>query len=193
MALSDKERFAIIQGGDQSAFEAVFREHYAALCGFARRLVDDPAVSEELVQDLFVQLWEKRETLSLETSLRSYLFTATRNSCLNHLKHLQVRVRHEDHVKLQALPLADDPSEVLQAAELQARLRLAIDELPDRCGEIFKMSRFEGLKYDEIAERLNLSPRTVEVQIGKALRLLREALADWLPMLIACLGWEYFF
>lgn len=182
----------MIQGGDQSAFESLFREHYAALCGFARKLVVDPAVSEELVQDLFVQLWEKKATLSPEISLRSYLFTATRNSCLNHLKHVAVRSRHEDHVRQQPPGLAADPSEAVQLAELQSRLGLAIDALPDRCGEIFKMSRFEGLKYDEIAERLQLSPRTVEVQIGKALRLLRDALAEWLPVLVAWLGAEFF-
>lgn len=182
----------MIQDGDQSAFESLFREHYGALCGFARRLVGDTAVAEELVQDLFVQLWEKRATLSPEISLRSYLFTATRNSCLNHLKHVAVRGRHEDHVRQQPQGLAADPSETVQLAELQARLGLAIEALPDRCGEIFKMSRFEGLKYDEIAERLELSPRTVEVQIGKALRILREALAEWLPVLVAWLGVEFF-
>ena len=80
----------------------------------------------------------------------------------------------------------------MEAAELPARIQLAINELPDRCGEIFKMSRFEGLKYDEIAAKLQLSPRTVEVQIGKALKILRQILAEWLPVMVAWLGFEFF-
>lgn len=182
----------MIQAGDESAFEGLFREHYAVLCGFARKIVSDGDTAEELVQELFMQLWDKRLSLNPETSLRAYLFTAIRNSCLNHLKHQNVRGRHEDHARNLPLQLAPDPSQALETAELQARIHLAIGELPDRCSEIFKMSRFEGLKYDEIAEKLQLSPRTVEVQIGKALRILRETLAEWLPVMILWLGLDFF-
>lgn len=192
MTLSDKERFSLIQAGDESVFESLFREHYAILCAFARKFVADTDTAEELVQELFVQLWDKRHSIHPTTSLRSYLFTAIRNSCFNHLKHQAVKGRHEEHSRTLPLQLVSDPSQAMEQAELQARISLAIEALPDRCGEIFKLSRYEGLKYDEIAERLQLSPRTVEVQIGKALKLLREALADWLPLIILLLGANFF-
>lgn len=184
MEQNDQSRLENIQLGDEKAFESLFREHYAALCAFSRKFVADPDMAEELVQDLFLNLWEKRLELMPTVSLRSYLFAAVRNSCLNHLKHLKVRAQHQEHTLAQAREFAEDPQAALQAAELQARIALAIDALPDRCGEIFKMSRFEGLKYQEIADQLALSPRTVEVQIGKALKLLRESLGEYLPMFI---------
>ncbi len=192
LTADDIDRFSLIQAGDESAFEGLFREHYAVLCGFARKFVKDPVVAEELVQELFTQLWDKRESLNPENSIRSYLFTSIRNSCLNHLKHQNVRNRHADYARNLPVQMAPEPSQELEAAELQARIQLAINELPDRCGEIFKMSRFEGLKYDEIAAKLELSPRTVEVQIGKALKILRQILAEWLPVMVAWLGFEFF-
>jgi RNA polymerase sigma-70 factor, ECF subfamily len=193
LTLSDKERFGLIRAGDESVFEGLFREHYGVLCGFARKFVVDSAVAEELVQDLFVQLWERREALQPEVSLRSYLFTAVRNGCLNHLKHLGIREQHQNHSQHLPSAYAADPLEVMEHEELNARIHLAIAALPDRCGEIFKMSRFDGLKYDEIAAQLQLSPRTVEVQIGKALRILRESLSDYLPLFVGLLGYEWFF
>jgi RNA polymerase sigma-70 factor, ECF subfamily len=193
LAPNDKEWYALIKAGDEKAFEALFREYYAILCAFARKFVQDGDVAEEMVQELFMQLWDKRQSLQSDTSIRSYLFTAVRNSCLNHIKHLSVRERHEAHTRQQAVPFSSDPLEALEQAELQARLHLAIEDLPDRCGEIFKLSRYEGLKYEEIAQQLQLSPRTVEVQIGKALRFLRKALAEWLPLLIIWLGAGYFY
>jgi RNA polymerase sigma-70 factor (family 1) len=182
MDTHEQQRFAQIRAGNEQAFESLFREHYAVLCAFSRKFVTDPDAAEEIVQDLFLGLWEKRADLMPTLSLRSYLFAAVRNGCLNHLKHIKVRGRHVEHVAAQPLEVAEDPQEALQAAELAARISLAIDALPDRCGEIFKLSRFEGLKYQEIADRLQLSPRTVEVQIGKALKLLREQLGEYMPV-----------
>lgn len=175
-------RLSRIRAGDEGAFESLFREHHAILCAFARKFVADSDMAEEVVQDIFYGLWEKRATLMPTVSLRSYLFAAVRNSCLNLLKHAKVRDAHRQHAEAQAPAHVEDPQEALQAAELSARLGLAIAALPDRCGEIFHMSRFEGLRYQEIADRLGLSPRTVEVQIGKALKLLRAQLGDYLPL-----------
>jgi RNA polymerase sigma-70 factor (family 1) len=189
---SDREWYARIKAGDESAFEALFRAHYGVLCGFARKFVADKDTAEELVQELFMQMWDRRATLNPETSLKAYLFTAIRNSCLNHLKHLAVKSRHQEHARSMEAAHAADPSEALQSAELEARIHLEIDALPDRCSEIFKLSRFQGLKYDEIAKELGISPRTVEVQIGKALKILRENLAEWLPMLLFLLAVEQF-
>jgi RNA polymerase sigma-70 factor, ECF subfamily len=192
LVANDKEWYARIKEGDESAFEALFRAHYAVLCGFARKFVADSETAEELVQELFTQMWDRRATLNPETSLKAYLFTAIRNSCLNHLKHLAVKSRHQEHARSMEVAHAADPSEALQTAELEARIHLEIDALPERCREIFRLSRFQGLKYDEIAQELGISPRTVEVQIGKALKTLRENLTEWLPMIIFLLGANHF-
>jgi RNA polymerase sigma-70 factor (ECF subfamily) len=180
-----QEQLQAIKAGDERAFEALFKAHYAPLLAFARKFVADAETAEEIVQDLFFALWEKRDALMPTVSLRSYLFAAVRNACLNHLKHLKVRAQHQAHALALPTNFATDPAEDLQAAELEARISLAIAELPDRCGEIFLLSRVEGLKYQEIADQLKLSPRTVEVQIGKALKLLRTQLKPYLPLMFA--------
>lgn len=184
MDTGDQIQNAQIRAGDEQAFESLYRAHFTALCAFARKFVADPAEAEELVQELFLALWEKRGDLMPTVSMRSYLFAAVRNSCLNHIKHLKVREKFQAHSLALSPEYAIDPAVALQAAELQARITLAIDALPDRCGEIFKLSRYEGMKYQEIADQLQLSPRTVEVQIGKALRLLRTQLEPFLPFWI---------
>lgn len=182
---------AAIRAGDEHAFEQLFRAHYGELCGYARKLVGDGDTAEEVVQNIFVQLWERRDHLSVSSSPRAYLFSATRNACLNHLDHLKVRHRHAEAV--QALPLdqAADAAAALELQELNARIHDAIELLPERCREVFVLSRFESLKYDEIAERLAISPRTVEVQIGKALKFLRDHLRELLPLLVVLLPWLF--
>lgn len=176
--------YTAIRAGDQRAYERLFRAHYAVLCAFAHKLVSDRDMAEEIVQNIFVQLWEKRDSIGVATSARSYLFSATRNACLNHLNHLKVRNRFAEAVQAMPLEQADDAAAQLELQELNTRLHAAIDQLPERCREVFVLSRFESLKYDEIAQRLAISPRTVEVQIGKALRFLRDHLRDLLPFLL---------
>jgi RNA polymerase sigma-70 factor, ECF subfamily len=183
MEQGEQQQLSQIRAGNEKAFESLFRAHYAVLCAFSRKFVTDADAAEEVVQELFLALWEKRAELMPTMSLRSYLFAAVRNACLNYIKHMQVRQRHASHTLALAPAYADDPADALQAAELQARITLAIDALPDRCGEIFRLSRFEGLKYQEIADLLQLSPRTIEVQIGKALKLLRGQLGDYLSLI----------
>ncbi len=175
-----------IQSGDEAAFERLFRSWYPNLVGFARRFVQDPDESEELVQDFFFQLWEKRQQFSLSTSLRSYLFTAVRNRCFNYLQHHKVRRQHQEGIadRLTSLGQSSGPQEQLEHGELAQRIDAAVEALPPRCREVFVASRYEGKKYKEIAESLGISPRTVEVQIGKALKQLRSALKDILPLII---------
>lgn len=176
--------FERIRKGDEAAFETLFREHYEMLCHFARKLLGNMEEAEELVQDLFVQLWDKRDQLPEAMSMRSYLFTAARNRCLNVIKHHKIRDKHQEAVKMAPPAPAPDAAQELEHAELQARIGDAIDKLPDRCQQIFRMSRFEGLKYSEIGQQLGISPRTVETQIGKALRILRGELQDYFPFLL---------
>jgi RNA polymerase sigma-70 factor (ECF subfamily) len=177
-----------LRSGDPKAFEQLFRQHYAPLCGFAAKILQDSVQAEETVQELFTQLWERRERIGPNASLQGYLYNATRNACLNHLKHMKVRAKFADHAL--HTPSDHDAGDALDAAELDARIQTAVAGLPERCREIFEMSRMEGLKYNEIAEKLALSPRTVEVQIGKALRVMREQLREFLPLLVGWWLWK---
>lgn len=166
-------------------FEALFREHYAPLCGFANKFVGEAETAEELVQELFTQIWEKRKNIQFSGSLRSYLFASVRNSALNHLKHLKVRKGYQDYmVARETEPAESNPYDV---AELQSRIDTAIEALPERCRQVFLLSRREGLKYAEIAEQMEISVKTVEVQMGKALRSLRQNLKTYLPMVVLLL------
>jgi RNA polymerase sigma-70 factor, ECF subfamily len=182
--------FTPIAAGDRIAFEQVFRMQYAPLCAFAMQYVRDKDRAEEVVQDLFVHLWQERERVAISTSLKSYLFAAVRNRCFSLLK-VQGRVRALAHDE-ESLAEEEVRSEQ-ELAERAARVQAAIRALPTERQRIFRMSRDEGLKYHEIAHRLGLSVKTVENQMGQALKNLRLELADLLPlMLLATLLCTYF-
>ena len=167
----------------------MFRTWYPALCGFARKFIHNPMDAEELVQEMFVQLWDKRAGFQPTTSLKAYLYAAVRNRCFNHLEHLKVRQKSQDAVaqRIEEQGRQSNPVQLMEESETQVRIEQAIADLPDRCRQVFELSRYEGLKYAEIAKKLDISPKTVEVQIGKALRQLRGSLRDLLPFLIAIL------
>lgn len=177
--------FAQIAAGDRMAFEALFRAHYRPLCAFAAGYVKNMDKAEDLVQDLFFRLWLDREKVSITTSLKAYLFASVRNRCLNALKAQgRAQALNED---------ADDRAEERELSEDEhaeriARVQAAIEMLPEERRKVFKLSRYEGLKYHEIAERLGISVKTVENQMGKALKSLREELAD----LVRLLPWLFF-
>ena len=169
---------------DEAAFEVLFKDHFKALHAYATVMLKDEEMAEEIVQQLFLKLWEKRERLQIDTSIKAYLYRAVYHDSLNYLKHLKVRKVHEDHTSYQMRDAAYEPSKNLETRELELRLDEALKELPEQCRTIFQMSRFEELKYREIAERLQIAPKTVENQMGKALRILREKLADYLPLIL---------
>ncbi len=166
----------------KGGYEALFREHYEGLCIYAHFYLKDYAAAEEVVQDLFFNLWKKREELEITTSIKSYLYKAARNHSLNVLKHIEVRENYkkmnEEHRSESELQGTNE----LEAVELEERIKAAIDQLPPERKKIFLMSRYEDLKYREIAEKLNISVKTVEAQMGKALRFLKEQLSDYLPL-----------
>lgn len=173
-----------VRDGNKKAFEALFHAYYSPLSQFACKFVDDADEAEEIVQDFFVALWEKRKALDKVNSPKSYLFSSIRNHCLNYIKHQKVRVLHQEHVK-QTASLGDNSVEdYINGEELRGRIEESINSLPDRCREVFQLSRFRGLKYSEIAENMGISIKTVEVQMGKALKLLRGNLKDLLPVLL---------
>ncbi|MEO9484661.1 MAG: RNA polymerase sigma-70 factor [Ekhidna sp.] len=163
---------------DKRAFELVFNQYYNIMVMYATRFMDTREEAEEVAQEVFVKFWEKCDTLSEDSSIKSYLYRSVHNSCLNSIKHEKVKDGYKQHVihvmesSYQNEFNEEDPN------GLKNRISDEIDKLPPRCAEIFKLSRFEGLKYQEIADHLGISVKTVEVQMGKALKVLRESLKD---------------
>jgi RNA polymerase sigma-70 factor (ECF subfamily) len=164
-----------IRSGDQAAFEALFRALAPGLCSLVTRYVKSRHVAEEIVQDLFFEMWTRRSELVVEQALTSYLFTAARNRALNHLKREQRATRWSAATAAgmdEIDPSASDESALLDALELQD----AIEHLPARCRLIFTLNRQQDMTYGEIAHSLGLSIKTVETQMGRALKALRERL-----------------
>lgn len=178
--MEDPELLQKVQAGDEGAYDSVFRTWYPVLVRVATALLKDDDAAEEVAQDVMHELWRRRHTLDANISLRAYLLRSVRNRSLNHLRHLKVRRESESDVQaLYDEPVATDQPVV--AKELAEAVRIALNELPPRCREVFELSRVNGLKYAEIAMALDISQKTVEAQMGKALRIMRERLRPWLP------------
>ncbi|MBC9796150.1 RNA polymerase sigma-70 factor [Sinomicrobium weinanense] len=176
-----------LKKGEEAAFEALFHLYFEKLHHFAHSYIENSEDAREIVQNTFYKLWRKRATLPADLNLNAYLFSMVKNDCLDYFKHLKVRYRYreeieKDRARVLEGSLQDDPSLQLIESELLLRVNRLIDELPPACREIFIKSRFEGLKYKEIARELNISPKTVENQISKALRHLRKELAEYLTL-----------
>ena len=171
-----------LRANDQNAFEMIFRTWYSPLCNFAYSFLKDKDESEEIVQSAFVAFWEKRSQIEIETSLKSYLYRSIRNACLNAIKHEKVKRAHADHT-LAHSNLAVEGDDAVRV-ELEQRIENAMSALPEQCRLVFKMSRIEELKYAEIAEQLGISVKTVENHMGKALRIMREELKDYLVLVL---------
>jgi RNA polymerase sigma-70 factor (ECF subfamily) len=178
--LDSSELLDRLRRGDDAAFDEIFRTWYAPLVRLAERFVGTQAVAEELVQDVMLEMWRRRELLAEEGSPQAYLYRSTRNRALNHLRHARVEQRAAPKLADPGSREAPAPAQVV-AQELDSAVRSAIDGLPDRCRQVFQLSRVHGLKYSEIATTLGISVKTVEAQMGRALRELRERLAEWLP------------
>lgn len=162
---------------DYSAFEQIFRRTHKTLCGYSSKVVRSRELAEEIVDDVFFGLWKNRKKIQITSSFQAYLNTAIRNRSLDWLRKL----KHERSTELQnAGVLICEQSiahETLVYHELQAQIELAIQELPRQCRTIFLMSRDQDLKYKEIAEILNISIKTVDTQMGRALKHLRKTIA----------------
>jgi RNA polymerase sigma-70 factor, ECF subfamily len=165
-------------------FERLFNDYYERLCNYANSFLDDMDESEEVVQSTFITLWEKHDTLDIHTSVKSYLYQAVHNQSLNKIKHDQVKQSHFEFVTYQNNAEAPDAHQTMVGKELNELITLAVDSLPLQCRTVFMLSRFENFSYAEIAEQLSLSVKTVENHIGKALRIMRTQLADYLPLII---------
>lgn len=184
LQLTDSDILLAIQQGNERIFEVIFRKHYQPLCNYACGILKDMDDSEEIVQQIFTKLWEQRSEIEITVSLKSYLYRAVHNTCLNRIKHLKIQETYRQHVGEFLETNHDSVTDILDGKELEQRIANAIEKLPDQCKLIFRMSRFEELKYQEIANQLGLSVKTIENQIGKALKILRLELSDYLPLFV---------
>lgn len=169
-----------LKSGDRSAFSTIFLAYYKDLVMFAYRWTRNADDAEEIVQDVFVKLWEDHETINITVSLKSYLLKTILNRCINLHKHNKVRDLHHSYV----LSLQDnfdlDTENYITYSELREKLQKALEVLPEEISMVFIMNRFKGLKYHEIARILGVSVRTIEVRMGKALHLLRNYFKEFL-------------
>ncbi len=168
---------ARIRAGDHDAFNATFRAHYPLLRSVAGRLAT-PDQADEIVQDVFLSLWERRSLLHVQGALRPYLLSAIRFASASRVRRDQVARRHQPTVlELHQRPQPAD--EAMLSEERTQMVRAAVDRLPPRCREVFELVRLEGLSYADTAAALGISPKTVDAQLGKALRRLRDDLAPF--------------
>jgi len=176
--IRDSEITERIRQGDKGQFESLFRSSYVSLVRYAKSLIKDHDSAEEIVQDLFFRLWKDREKIKIESSLNGYLFRSVHNKCLHYIEHKKIVERHSEEITHLKQDRQETPSDILQYQELQAKIANILERLPERCGQIFYMSRFEGLKYTEIAEKLSVSVKTVESNMGRALKEFRKELSE---------------
>ena len=162
-----------------SQFEHLFKLHFVPLCKYAHQYVPDVDTAQDICQKVFIALWEKREQIDPKKSIKSYLFTAVRNRCLNY-------IRDNKKYRSQVLDLDCGDFDIVNTEEedydleaLQARIKTALETLPEKCRLVFEMSRFQNMKYREIVEELNIAQKTVEAHMSKAMKLLRIQLKDY--------------
>ncbi len=176
----EEQLISKIKKGDEDAFSKAFDLYYPQLCFFADNIIRDFDLSRSLVQQVFVDLWVRHKELNILVSLKSYLFQAVKNEALDVLKHRKVESKYLQKIQdLQGDDQQPQFHDQVEEAELNARLNTAIQELPPKCREIFMLCRFEELKYSEVAEHLNISVKTVEMQISIALKKIRKKLSHY--------------
>jgi RNA polymerase sigma-70 factor, ECF subfamily len=188
MELNESLLIERLQKRDEAAFEQVFKEYYKSLHAYAFTILKDEMAAEEMVQNVFFKLWERTDHLNIQGTILAYLYRSVHNESLNYLKHLRVRAQHKLYVSHRGEENSDHPGRRLQARQLEEQLHEAMNELPEQCRTIFQMSRFEELRYREIADRLGLSIKTVENQMGKALKILRSFLVDFLVLILTLIN-----
>lgn len=185
---SDEENYRAIKEGNQIAFEMIFKTYYKPLCHYAHSFLNDKNEAEEVVQTTFIKIWEKKNELSVQSSLKAYLYSMVRNGCLNVIKHEKVKQLHAKWHMQETERSRDLVEEKVLSNDLESKIYLAMKALPEQCRLVFQLSRFEELKYQEIADQLQISVKTVENQMGKALKIMRVQLKEYLPLYVLFLN-----
>lgn len=176
------ETLCLLRAGNESTFDSVYKQYYRGLCAFASQYVEF-LECEEVVQEVMMWLWENRKMLVPEMSLKSLLFTMVKNKCLNSIAHTQVKQQVHEKLYRKFQQQFEDPDFYVQG-ELMRLLNKAISELPPQYREAFILNRFDDLTYNEIAERTGVSTKTIAYRISQALKILRQELKDYLPLLL---------
>ena len=175
---TDQELINSLQKGDEQAMDVLFHRHYSFICRTVYRVLKDNNLAEDIAQEVFFGLWKKRENLTISTSVQAYLKRAAINKSLNFIR--DQKVKFDDEEKMPVLTNQQATSQQqLEADDLQKLINESIDNLPEKCRLVFILSRFEEMTYQEIADKLDISIKTVENQISKALKYLRVALKDF--------------
>lgn len=179
-----------LRTGNHKAYEMLFIEWYAPLCNYANSIVRNEEEAKDIVQKTFYTLWDQRNGIDIHTSIKSYLYRMVHNNCLNKIKQIRIRQEHDQYIAYETGESIKSTENTILQNELALQIEAAIEKLPPRCREVFRMSRFQQLSYAEISRELNITTNTVETQIVKALRMLREELKEYLPLLILLLIFE---
>jgi RNA polymerase sigma-70 factor (family 1) len=173
-----------LKNDDQAAFTIIFTKYYKDLARFSFGYTRNSDAAEEIVQEVFLKLWENRTALVIHNSLKSFLLKAVQNRSIDSLRHDNITHKYASIVLEHPLLSENDTENYILHSELEANFKLAIAKIPEQYAKAFSMSRIEALGYQEIAQKLGVSVRTVEVRIGKALSLLREELKDFLVFVL---------
>jgi RNA polymerase sigma-70 factor (ECF subfamily) len=173
-----------LQHGNRKLFNQLFTDYYVNLCRFSYTYLRDNDTSEEIVQEVFINLWEQRDSIDINSSIRSFLYTSVKNRSLNYIRNQKTRVRHEDEFAREQTSKVGHIINFCEREELNHIIDQSIAELPEQCRTIFEMSRTQNLTYKEIAQQLNIMPKTVENQMGIALKKLRSKLSPYLTCIV---------
>lgn len=175
----DKRLIERVRRGEKEAFEMLFKQYYQPLCVFALRYLPDEDSARDLVQEMFYRIWEKKEAFYITTSLESYLFRSVHNQAINYLNHEKIKKNYKDKLLDGFRNKLYNDDLAYSELKLKEKIDKSIESLPERRKKIFKLSRFDGLKYNEIAAKLNISVKTVEAQMTQAIKSLRDMLKDY--------------
>ncbi len=178
--LPDKELIKLLNQNNKDAFEHIFKFYYNDLCNYLLYLIKDKDTVEQLVQELFVYIWENRESFSPKGNLKSYFFKSCKNKALNYYKHEGIKSKHSDALKLAYYNGNINLPEEVERKELESIIEQGLDLLPHKCREVFILVKRNGFTYAEAAEILDISRKTVENQMGKALQRLRKFIKPYL-------------
>jgi RNA polymerase sigma-70 factor (ECF subfamily) len=181
-----------LRNGVKETYRHLYHQYYSMLFNLAYQYLDDADDAKEIVQNAFLKLWEIKGQLKDNSNLKNYLYTLVKNGCLNQIKRKQIVNNHNNNIKQRELELQYESLsrmsfDYMEIEELKNKIEEAVSNLPEHCRKVFCMSRYEGFKNTEIAEKLNISEKTVEAHMTKALKSLRVALKDYLPLLISIL------
>lgn len=182
MELAGQVQIDLMLKGDKNAFENIFKANYRSLHSYAFSILSDEAMADESVQEVFFKLWANRNRIVIRQSLKAYLFTSVYNQCMTHVRRQKLKSDYNSHVQNTSKEHAviDFAHHKIELKEFQLQLQQALNKLPESCRTIFYLSRFEELKYKDIAGQLGLSVKTVEAQISKALKRLRVSLEEFM-------------